>query len=264
MQSGDDLVIYNMGSNHNQDLTNQTQIQLHRMKPPEHYIEAQVLENDSLQAIALRFHTSISELKRVNHIHKDNEIFARRTIKVPVTPYSILTETMPTKVLNPVPSTSKEIPNNSLFQDLYPNLHNRGAHNNVQDDSLAKGSDDCEIDYNKIVLNSKLAPSVIPFTDNEILEPVTEDTQLLPGNKSKDTVETVVVKQLTSQGADFGLKWYHLLSCILVLGVLIPLVYVFFILDKPHELLQLHATNNSNLVETSSVNTVVKTKNVVI
>ncbi|XP_013187625.2 lysM and putative peptidoglycan-binding domain-containing protein 3 [Amyelois transitella] len=247
MHGGDDVLAYNTGSSHNADLDNQNQIQLHKMKQPEHYIEAQVLEGDTLQAIALRFHSSISELKRVNHIHKDNEIFARRTIKVPVTPYSILTETLPMTIVNPVPSTSKETPKNSLFQDLNTNLHNRGNHSNILlNDSLTKGNNDCEIDYNKIVLNSKLAPSLIPYTDTELLEPVSEDTQLLPSNKNKESVETVVVKQLTSQGADFGLKWYHLLSCVLVLGVLIPIVYVLFFLEKPHELMQFHGSNNTN------------------
>ncbi|XP_055534673.1 lysM and putative peptidoglycan-binding domain-containing protein 4 isoform X2 [Wyeomyia smithii] len=59
------------------------------------WIEAQVLPGDTLQAIALRFSCTIAELKKVNKIDKDNEIFARRIIRVPITPHSILLETLP-------------------------------------------------------------------------------------------------------------------------------------------------------------------------
>lgn len=175
----------------------------------------------------------ISELKRINHIHKDNEIFARRTLKVPVTPYSVLTELIPTQNSEPVPSTSSSydpMPANHSIQEL---LHN--THNGVQNpqNNITETKDDFAIDCNAVVLNSTLAPSIVPYSDVEQNEAVSEDTQLLP-NRPKDPVESVVVKELTSHGADFGLKWFHLLCFVLILGVVIPLVYVMFYLDK-HE-----------------------------
>lgn len=154
----------------------------------------------------------IAELKRINHIHKDNEIFARRTLKVPVTPFSILTEMVPSPS-EPAPSTSN-VPASSL-------------NNNVE------GKGDFAIDCNEVVMNSTLSPTVIPYTDTDVNDPISEDTQLLP-NKEKVTVEAVVVKQLTSQGADFGIKWYHLVCLLLVLGFVVPLWYVLFDLEK-HE-----------------------------
>uniref|UniRef100_A0A182N1T0 LysM domain-containing protein n=1 Tax=Anopheles dirus TaxID=7168 RepID=A0A182N1T0_9DIPT len=63
--------------------------------PVEKWLEAQVLPGDTLQAIALRFNCSIAQLKKLNKIDKDNEIFARHVIRVPVTPHSILLETFP-------------------------------------------------------------------------------------------------------------------------------------------------------------------------
>lgn len=171
----------------------------------------------------------ISELKRINHIHKDNEIFARRTIKVPITPYSVLTELIPTHQTEP--STSSQTPNTSqeLLQINNQLLQNNSSGNDKTEQKL----DDCAIDCNEIVLNSTLAPAVLQYTDIEPAEQVSEDTQLLP-NKEKVSVEAVVVKQLTSQGADFGLKWFHLLCFVLVLGFAAPLIYVMFFLEK-HE-----------------------------
>lgn len=59
MNSGDDLISYNMGNIKKEDC-DQSEIQLHKMKPQEHFIEAQVQEGDTLQAIALRFYCSVS------------------------------------------------------------------------------------------------------------------------------------------------------------------------------------------------------------
>lgn len=235
MHGGDDLTAP-MGSSKLED--DQIDIQLHRMKPQEHYIEAQVQEGDTLQAIALRFYCPISELKRINHIHKDNEIFARRTVKVPVTPYSVLTERLPTTQpgFEPIPSTSTHIQLNSSMQELIPSLPSSfGQPSVISNNVLSINNGDFAVDCNAVVMNSTLTPSLVPYTDTESTEPVSEDTQLLP-NKQKISVEAVVVKELTSHGADLGLKWFHLVCCMLVLGVVIPIVYVLFYLPKPeHE-----------------------------
>lgn len=57
MLNGDDLVC-NMVNSKKDD--GDHEIQLHRMTPQEHFIEAQVQQGDTLQAIALRFYCSVS------------------------------------------------------------------------------------------------------------------------------------------------------------------------------------------------------------
>lgn len=42
------------------DVDDNSEIQLYRIKPQDHFIEAQVQEGDTLQAIALRFYCSVS------------------------------------------------------------------------------------------------------------------------------------------------------------------------------------------------------------
>ncbi|KAL0132210.1 hypothetical protein PUN28_000178 [Cardiocondyla obscurior] len=58
-------------------------------------INVQIKPEDTLQALALRYRCTISELKRINKIDKENEIYAKPYIKVPVQPFSILTEASP-------------------------------------------------------------------------------------------------------------------------------------------------------------------------
>ncbi|KOB68590.1 LysM and putative peptidoglycan-binding domain-containing protein 3 [Operophtera brumata] len=199
MQYGEDLPSYNMGNAKKEDDDDQNEIQLHRIKPQEHFLEAQVQEGDTLQAIALRFYCPI-----------------------PITPYSVLTEMIPTNLTEPLLSTSSQTPSTS--QELTHNSYNDPGN------SKTEPKTDWAIDCNEIVLNSTLAPAVIPYTETEPVDHASEDTQLLP-NKEKISVEAVVVKQLTSHGADFGLKWFHLLCFVLVLGVAAPLIYVIFFLE---------------------------------
>lgn len=59
MQNGEELASYNMGNAKKDDGEDSSEIQLHRMKQ-DHFIEAQVQEGDTLQAIALRFYCSVS------------------------------------------------------------------------------------------------------------------------------------------------------------------------------------------------------------
>lgn len=154
---------------------------------------------------------------------------------MPVTPYSVLTELIPSPHPEAVPSTSNNA-SHTVSQELLNTNHFNGPinQNNISINASPKEEVQCAIDCNTVVMNSTLAPSIVPYTDCEQNEQATEDTKLLPSNKEKISVESVVVKELTSHGADFGLKWFHLVCCMLVLGVVIPLVYVMFYLDK-HE-----------------------------
>lgn len=169
-------------------------------------------------------------MKRINHIHKDNEIFARRTIKVPVTPYSVLTEVIPApETAEPVPTSSTLPQNHSSIHELMNNTQNE-SHNLLNN---TESNDDFSIDCNAVVLNSTLTPAVIPYTDGEPTEAITEDTQLLPNRKTRESLDAVVVKELTSHGADFGLKWYHLLGFVLIAGAVIPILYIILKVENP-------------------------------
>lgn len=56
------------------------------------FLEKKLCVDDSLASIALRYGCTVAELKRANNLLTDQEIHGLRTIKVPVKPYSLLTE----------------------------------------------------------------------------------------------------------------------------------------------------------------------------
>lgn len=56
----------------------------------ENTLEVKVQEGDTLQALALRFHSSVADIKRLNKIDRENEIHAHRVIRIPVTVHNVL------------------------------------------------------------------------------------------------------------------------------------------------------------------------------
>lgn len=62
----------------------------------ENTIEAKVEMGDTLQAIALRFHCTVADIRKLNKIDKDNEIHARKVVKIPVTVHNVLLDNLPT------------------------------------------------------------------------------------------------------------------------------------------------------------------------
>uniref|UniRef100_T1JDW5 LysM domain-containing protein n=1 Tax=Strigamia maritima TaxID=126957 RepID=T1JDW5_STRMM len=56
------------------------------------YIEKEILSGDSIANLALRYGCTVEELKRLNKIFYDQEIHALDKIKIPIKPFSILTE----------------------------------------------------------------------------------------------------------------------------------------------------------------------------
>ena len=54
------------------------------------YIEINLEKDDSLQSLSMKFGVSITDLKRVNSLLNERDIFALKTIKIPIKPNSFL------------------------------------------------------------------------------------------------------------------------------------------------------------------------------
>lgn len=59
---------------------------------PASFVEKEVRDKDTLVGLALRYGVTVAELKRVNNIFSNQELYGLRKVKVPVKPFSILTE----------------------------------------------------------------------------------------------------------------------------------------------------------------------------
>lgn len=198
-------------------------------------MEAQIQKDDTLQAIALRYHCTVAELKRLNKIDKDNEIHARTVLHVPINPYNLLlpefndfnnapihkTFNKSDPVTVPQPSTSKD--SNQSINDIILNTQLKS--NQYTD------SENVSVDENEITESTKLNTQ---FTENDISNPIV----LRKRNEL-----------FSCSGSDWDISWICLLILILALCVAIPLIYVVYIAEHPeefhHKSAELHHENTS-------------------
>lgn len=152
----------------------------------------------------------------MNNIHKENEIYAKRSIKVPSRPFSSAlagvhisgTSSPDTDILK------KEIDLNSLNSKL--------------EESLAPNHID-QTKVNAIIFNSHIIPKICD--PDEADDGDEEDVRLLP--QSPQAVEEVITSKISCSGADGDIPWIALIICIVVLVFAVPLIYVLYIYEHP-------------------------------
>ncbi|XP_037044874.1 lysM and putative peptidoglycan-binding domain-containing protein 3 [Bradysia coprophila] len=207
-------------------------------------LEAQIQEGDTLQAIALRFNCTVAELKRLNKIEKEYEIHARKIIKVPVTPHSLLLENQPL-----VHRSGQSSPK-----------HGQNNKENVANENLlsAAVSLSTEPSINDIILNTPIASNhyedaTAPKPDHHssaIDDPLLGDASNEYGGMDSRSRphsisgQNIDFRDFSCSGSDCDISWIFLLICILVLCFAIPLVYVFYIAEQ--EEIHRHDHNQSH------------------
>lgn len=66
---------------------------------PETYLTHSVLSGDTLHALSIQYGVTVADLKRINGLYTDNELFAHRIIRVPVPCDSLLLGSLPATVV---------------------------------------------------------------------------------------------------------------------------------------------------------------------
>ena len=56
------------------------------------YIDYTLSSDDSLHSLSMKFGVALSELKRINCLQNDRDMYALKTLKIPIKPYSLLAE----------------------------------------------------------------------------------------------------------------------------------------------------------------------------
>uniref|UniRef100_A0A8D8DFU5 LysM and putative peptidoglycan-binding domain-containing protein 4 n=1 Tax=Culex pipiens TaxID=7175 RepID=A0A8D8DFU5_CULPI len=205
-------------------------IQLNETKSElERWMEAQILPEDTLQAIALRFNCTIAELKKINKIDKDNEIFARRIIRVPITPHSILLETLPKVHSSGNSSPKRNVPDATqsaaLVIEKQTNL----------DEKLIVAAVSTASYKNDPTTASSSSPNGDDFRVDHSSVGQTEHAPLLSGEYDDNLPQPRPLKlpsnDFSCNGSDCDISWICLLVCILALCFAIPLIYVIYVAE---------------------------------
>ncbi|XP_070168319.1 lysM and putative peptidoglycan-binding domain-containing protein 3 [Polyergus mexicanus] len=183
-------------------------------------INIQIKPEDTLQALALRYRCTISELKRINKIDKENEIYAKPYIKVPVQPFSILTETLSENQDKNIIITSTQ------SQEKLPTKKEE----QLIDFGAISTTESSNIEINTIILNSVCEPlSSYSANSSEVLH--TEHDQLLNDMDSTEIVESCETDIFKCSGDNWGLSWMQLLVFSLLLSFAGPIIYILYITE---------------------------------
>lgn len=187
------------------------------------------------KVICERLTFQVAELKRINKIEKDYEIHARKIIKIPVTPHSLLLENQPT-----VHKSGQSSPKHG--QTNKENLSKPEFNGKLLVDAISLST---EPSINEIILNTPIAsnhyedhPTTSRDHSNTIEDPLLGDaatdyngiaSRTRPHSISGQNMD---LKDFSCSQSDCDISWIFLLICILVLCFAIPLIYVFYIAEQ--------------------------------
>ncbi|KAM7345884.1 uncharacterized protein ACRADG_011976 isoform 2-T2 [Cochliomyia hominivorax] len=228
----------------------------------ENTIEAKVETDDTLQAIALRFHCTVADIKRLNRIDKENEIHARKVVKIPVTVHNVLLDNLPTvhKSGNnsPKPGQRSHGDNsrdsrsdfNSIVRNpledaeavlseklMVASVNSSGSNQLIN----SKATPIEPANINSVILNSKIISDSLNIYSDMLTNNVEDVSAPLITNILDDSnvpmlhrIRGPSLRAMDWSGSDCDMSWVCLFVVILALCFVIPLVYVFYIAEHAH------------------------------
>ncbi|XP_031139296.1 lysM and putative peptidoglycan-binding domain-containing protein 4 [Sander lucioperca] len=168
-------------------------------------LEREVLDGDSLYKLALQYGCKVADIKRVNNLMQGQDLFALKSIKIPVQKHSFLTE-MYTDLGDP----QGEIPHSSTTPVKPQDRARAQPHLQEVTDFLM----DVDHDIEKLI-------QITNDQDEDFL--LNSEKQQRFGSRGQ---------RLTSHGADWGIQWWNAVVAMLLIGIVLPLFYVIYFKTK--------------------------------
>ncbi|KAH8307597.1 hypothetical protein KR044_004760, partial [Drosophila immigrans] len=203
----------------------------------ENTLEVKVQEDDTLQALALRFHCSVADIKRLNKIDRENEIHARRIIRIPVTVHNVLLGSSDPDALPAIHRSGNNSPRHNLDKELTIERNPLEEARLMLDERLlvaavnasgatedAKQFYDGSLDNNEGIGEQTLDDNTA-LLDDMLVDRHAPRLRQIPGPS---------LRAIDWSGSDCDMSWICLLIFILGLCVVIPLVYVIYLAEHPH------------------------------
>lgn len=178
----------------------------------------------------------MAELKRLNHILNDNEIYAKGVVKVPDRPFST--------ILAGVHSSGRSSPTGRVA--LKKSDHLECLENKLKSSLLLDiPSTSKSKNFNEVIFNSTIASKPRDIYEQQE-EPACDDEEitLLPKSAQKSSPE--IVSKFTCSGADADISWIALIICIIIVIVAVPLISSFYIYEHPKQYNHHIVHNNSH------------------
>lgn len=160
-------------------------------------------------------------MKRINKIDKENEIYAKPYIKVPVQPFSILTEASPESSQGDVVTTSEQCQKEAPAR-MEEQLIDLGTSTSTESSNM---------EINTIILNSVCEPLSSYNSANTPEISHTEHDTLLGDTENTEAAESCETDMFKCSGDNWGLSWTQLLVFSLLLSFAGPVIYILYIAE---------------------------------
>ncbi|XP_072258766.1 lysM and putative peptidoglycan-binding domain-containing protein 4 [Pyxicephalus adspersus] len=165
-------------------------------------LERAITEDDSLNKLALQYGCKVADIKRVNNFLTEQDMYALKTIKIPVKVHGIFTE-------------HNEEPDAQNSHDIVTMS---------PDDASVSSADNADITqyFQKIDQTIEAAQNQELF--NEPFGSGSLQVTLTP--RQKDSY----------LGADWGIRWWNAVLVMLLIGIVLPVFYIIYYeraADKP-------------------------------
>ncbi|XP_040019683.1 lysM and putative peptidoglycan-binding domain-containing protein 4 [Gasterosteus aculeatus] len=168
-------------------------------------LEREVLDGDNLNKLALQYGCKVADIKRVNNLMQEQDLFALKSIKIPVQKHSFLTEMHSDRS-----DLQEEMPHSSTTPVKPLDRARVQPHLQEVTDFLMEVDHDIE--------------KLIQTTNDQ-------DDDFLDGSE-KRRLCGVRGQRLTGQGADWGIQWWNAVVAMLLIGIVLPLFYVIYFKTK--------------------------------
>ncbi|XP_041745848.1 lysM and putative peptidoglycan-binding domain-containing protein 4 [Coregonus clupeaformis] len=169
-------------------------------------LERDVLVGDNLNKLALQYGCKVADIKRVNNLIQEQDMFVLKSIKIPVKKHSLLAVAN-TELNEPEPGTSNSSTPPPQPQDKPTASCPGRPHLQEYTDFLKEVDHDIE--------------RLIQTTDaqGEVFLEAAEPLQNLASRGQR----------LTSYGADWGIQWWNAVVAMILIGIILPVFYVVYI-----------------------------------
>lgn len=160
-------------------------------------------------------------MKRINKIDKENEIYAKPHIKVPVQPFSLLTEASENQDYTVISSAQCGQASARSDEQL------------IDLSTASKSTETPAKEINTIILNSVCEPLSSYNSANLSEVTHTEHNYLLSDEETTEIVEPCETDIFQCSGDNWGLSWKQLLLFSLLLSFIGPIIiYILYIAEN--------------------------------
>uniref|UniRef100_A0A8C3L6M6 LysM and putative peptidoglycan-binding domain-containing protein 4 n=1 Tax=Chrysolophus pictus TaxID=9089 RepID=A0A8C3L6M6_CHRPC len=189
-------------------------------------LEREITEDDSLNKLALQYGCKVADIKRVNNFIREQDLYALKSIKIPVKTHGLLTES--SKELRPLPAARSQ--SGVVLVDVpEPGAGGSGSAESRQLVDYFKGIDESIQDA--VQAEAQLsAEYCVEAPERPLAEPG---------------------KRESSNGADCGIQWWNAVFIMLLVGIVLPVFYIIYFKMQENG----PAAHTSNTTAASNIST---------